>query len=85
PRPPNQFVLYRRDKHKEIVISHFEAGMTISNIEISKLVGKMWQQESAEVKAKYAAMQKEEARKHAEMYPGYKYAPRKMVQRRSKR
>jgi hypothetical protein len=76
PRPPNSFILYRRDKHAEILLqSNTEKGM--NNNTISKVVADMWKNESLEVKALYAAKADEEKRKHFLKYPDYKYQPRK--------
>jgi hypothetical protein len=74
PRPPNSFILYRRDKHAEILLG---TEKSMNNNTISKVVADMWKKESLEVKALYAAKAEEEKRKHFLKYPDYKYQPRK--------
>ncbi|KXS15771.1 hypothetical protein M427DRAFT_98607 [Gonapodya prolifera JEL478] len=85
PRPPNSFILYRREASRAIISEHLERGEAISNIKVSKLVGERWANESREVKQKYAKMALECRKKHMELYPGYKYTPRKQKPRRCKR
>ncbi|KAK0725630.1 high mobility group box domain-containing protein, partial [Lasiosphaeris hirsuta] len=72
-RPPNAYILYRKDKHKELKESH--GG--IHNNEISVLTGAMWKNETPEVRAKYyaksLAMKDEIIRRH----PEYRYKPRR--------
>src|SRR5437762_8345286 len=46
PRPPNSFILYRKDKQPEILAKY----ENISNNEVSKIVGQMWRNEPSEVK-----------------------------------
>lgn len=76
PRPPNSFILYRRDKHAEILMnSNTERGL--NNNAISRVVADMWKKECPEVKALYAAKADEEKQKHYIKYPDYKYQPRK--------
>jgi len=82
PRPPNQFILYRKDKHAEIVARD---GRALANNEISKLVGEMWRTESPEVKAQYAVRALAAKNDHRAAYPNYKYQPRKNKPKRSKR
>jgi hypothetical protein len=82
PRPPNSFILYRREKHSEIVAQHQSQGAkAMNNNMISKIVADMWRQESPEVKAIYAAKAEEEKQAHLLKYPGYKYRPRKSAKR----
>ena len=76
PRPPNSFILYRREKHMEIM-AQYKGGKTLNNNVISKIVANMWRQETPEVKARFAAKAEEEKRAHMIKYPEYKYRPRK--------
>ncbi|KAJ3335084.1 hypothetical protein HDU93_006552 [Gonapodya sp. JEL0774] len=85
PRPPNSFILYRRDCSRAIIAEHLARGETISNIRVSRLVGERWANETKDVKEKYSVVAEECRRKHGEMYPGYKYTPRKVKPRRGKR
>lgn len=41
------------------------------------MIAEMWREESAEVKAQWQQLAKEEEQQHAAMYPGYKYTTRK--------
>ncbi|TPX37639.1 hypothetical protein SmJEL517_g00594 [Synchytrium microbalum] len=85
PRPPNSFILYRRERHAAITSQYKNsAGKVLNNNVISKIVASMWQNESPEVKATYTAKAEEEKKAHREKassyitrYPHYKYQPRK--------
>ncbi|WBW72328.1 M-specific HMG-box DNA-binding transcription factor Mc at silenced MAT2 locus [Schizosaccharomyces osmophilus] len=72
PRPPNAFILYR--KEKQSLLSETNPGMT--NAEVSKLVGQLWKEESNEVKLKYFKMSECYKTEHEKLYPNYKYQPR---------
>ncbi|KAJ3326670.1 hypothetical protein HDU76_012735 [Blyttiomyces sp. JEL0837] len=76
PRPSNSFILYRREKHAEIM-SQYKGAKALNNNVISKIVATMWRQEEPDVKAKYAAKAEEEKKAHMLKYPDYKYRPRK--------
>ncbi|KAJ3101848.1 hypothetical protein HDU97_001022 [Phlyctochytrium planicorne] len=80
PRPSNSFILYRREKHAEIM-SQYKGAKALNNNVISKIVATMWRQEEPEVKAKYAAKAEEEKKAHMLKYPDYKYRPRKSPQK----
>lgn len=82
-RPPNPFILYRQEHHSKVLAEH----EGISNTEISKIIGKMWKNESEEVKNKYKEKAQEMKRRHKLMYPDYRFAPRKQeeIRRRKKR
>ena len=80
PRPPNSFILYRRDKHAEITTQNRGAKALNNNV-ISKIVATMWKQETAEVKAIYSAKAEEEKRAHMIKFPDYKYQPRKSIKK----
>ncbi|KAJ3191963.1 hypothetical protein HK101_007235 [Irineochytrium annulatum] len=76
PRPSNSFILYRKEKHGEIM-EQYRGTKALNNNVISKIVASMWRNEKPEVKAKYAAKAEEEKRAHMLKYPDYKYKPRK--------
>ncbi|KAJ3060492.1 hypothetical protein HK102_009473 [Quaeritorhiza haematococci] len=78
PRPPNAFILYRREKH-----STFK-DTDLTNNEISKIVGQMWNLESEEVKNNYRCMAEEHKRVHKQLYPSYKYMPKAKSKRKAK-
>jgi hypothetical protein len=82
PRPSNSFILYRREKHLEIM-GQYKGVKTLNNNVISKIVANMWRSESAEVKAHFAALADAEKRAHMLKYPDYKYRPRKSVSKKS--
>ncbi|KAJ3209967.1 hypothetical protein HDU82_009052 [Entophlyctis luteolus] len=76
PRPPNSFIIYRKEKHAELM-AQSSGTSTLNNNVISKIVGTMWKQEPPEVKAMYAAKAQEEKRAHMLRHPDYKYRPKK--------
>ncbi|GAA6006220.1 hypothetical protein JCM11491_002075 [Sporobolomyces phaffii] len=72
PRAPNAWILYRSARVKQLT----EGGNAPKlQSDLSKLVGTMWREESAEVKEMYARKASIEAKVHAEKYPGYCYRP----------
>ncbi|PVU94406.1 hypothetical protein BB561_002563 [Smittium simulii] len=73
PRPPNSFILYRKDKQEDVI----KTNLGVSNKEISIIIGKMWKSESPETKEKYKNLAENEKNKHKKLYPDYKYQPRK--------
>ena len=76
PRPSNSFILYRREKHVEIM-AQYKGGKTLNNNVISKIVANMWRSETPDVKALFAAKAEAEKREHMLKYPDYKYRPKK--------
>jgi hypothetical protein len=78
PRPPNAFILYRKDKQKSVQ----EREIGITNNEVSKVIGDMWKQETKEVKDHYQALAQQSREQHQKEYPGYKYAPRRPGERK---
>jgi hypothetical protein len=81
PRPANSFILYRR--HYQSQIQKNNPG--ISNNEVSKTLGEMWKTASPQERARFASMAQQAKYAHQEMYPDYKYRPRKSRVRRSTR
>ncbi|KAJ3236844.1 hypothetical protein HDU81_010310 [Chytriomyces hyalinus] len=82
PRPPNSFIIYRKEKHAELM-SKSTGTSTLNNNVISKIVGTMWKQEPPEIKAMYAAKAQEEKRIHMLKHPDYKYRPKKSPPKQS--
>ena len=78
PRPSNSFILYRREKHVEIM-AQYKGGKSLNNNVISKIVANMWRSESTDVKAHFAAKAEAEKQAHLLKYPDYKYRPRKSI------
>jgi hypothetical protein len=82
PRPSNSFILYRREKHIEIM-QQYKGVKTLNNNVISKIVANMWRQETPEVKAHFAGLADAEKRAHMLKYPDYKYRPRKTAAKKA--
>ncbi|KAJ9056738.1 hypothetical protein DSO57_1029848 [Entomophthora muscae] len=72
PRAPNSFMLYRKHKCKEVAANN----PSLDNNGVSHLLGKMWRNETPEVRASFVAMARETKRLHQIMYPHYRYSPR---------
>ncbi|KXN67256.1 sequence-specific DNA-binding high mobility group box protein mat-Mc, partial [Conidiobolus coronatus NRRL 28638] len=75
PRPKNSFMIYRQEKQYEAA-KHIEGS---NNKDISKLVGKWWNNETEEVKAYYRKKAEEAKKVHSKLYPNYRYCPKKSV------
>nr|AEP03812.1 mating type protein MAT1-1-3 [Fusarium subglutinans]QFP39745.1 mating type protein 1-1-3 [Fusarium sp.] len=73
PRPRNCWLLYRQSKSQEIIGS--VEGITAS--ELSRVIGKMWDEETPEIQAYWYNMAEKEEVNHKQQYPGYKYIPAK--------
>jgi hypothetical protein len=69
-------MLYRKDKQNEIPTSNHQS--------VSRIIGAMWKSESAETKAKYQALAQKERELHRKAYPGYKYCPKKRINKEKK-
>ncbi|OBT99156.1 hypothetical protein VE01_02603 [Pseudogymnoascus verrucosus] len=76
PRPPNAFILYRKDHHQLVK----DANPGIHNNEISVILGQKWNGESTEVRDHYLALSKQAKRDHLLQYPDYQYRPRRPEQ-----
>ena len=77
-RPPNAFILYRKHHHPLIVQSQPD----LPNCEISKVLGKQWHSEPADVHAEWTALADKIKKQHALENPGYQYAPRKSSEKK---
>ncbi|KAJ3032377.1 hypothetical protein HDV00_007588 [Rhizophlyctis rosea] len=73
PRPANSFIRYRKDNHAQVMSEH----PALSNCELSKIIAKQWAEEKPEVRREYEEAAKRGREEHKEMYPDYKYKPRK--------
>ncbi|KAK4117600.1 hypothetical protein N656DRAFT_744074 [Canariomyces notabilis] len=82
-RPPNAYILYRKDKHGEVKAEN----PGLDNNEISVIIGAMWKAESSEVRAEYHEKAQEVKRNLMIAYPDYRYIPRKSheIRRRARR
>lgn len=71
PRPPNAFMLYRSDFWRRYKEHPFEK----DHRRISCIAAICWKALSQHERAVFEAYAEDEKRRHAEKYPGYKYAP----------
>jgi hypothetical protein len=72
PRPKNAFILYRREKQK-----YFKSNFrSIHSKDLSRIIGKMWRNETQDVIRTYERLAEEEKLQHISKYPLYKYAPK---------
>ncbi|KAF4984448.1 hypothetical protein FZEAL_411 [Fusarium zealandicum] len=78
PRPPNAYILYRKERHS--MVKDMNPGIT--NNEISQVLGKCWNMESREVRAKYKDQAEVIKQNHREKHPGYQYKPRRPYEKR---
>ena len=69
-RPRNSFIIYRSEKYTELKSNN----LIIDGKMISKIIAKMWNEESPEIKNIYALKAQEEKQIHGIKYPDYKYA-----------
>ncbi|KAL1858333.1 hypothetical protein Daus18300_009951 [Diaporthe australafricana] len=71
PRPSNSWIIFRKEKSKELR----ESKPNMSAGEISTEASRQWKAMSDETKGFYQAMAKEEALQHKIKYPDYHYRP----------
>ncbi|KAJ2160940.1 hypothetical protein GGF46_001860 [Coemansia sp. RSA 552] len=71
-RPPNSFIVYRSQRHNELV-KQYRGGNKV----ISGIISKEWRNLSREEKKKYEDIAAAKKREHQLLYPNYKFAPRK--------
>ncbi|KAK3904984.1 mat a-1 [Staphylotrichum tortipilum] len=83
PRPPNAYILYRKDKHNEVKAEN----PSLHNNEISVITGAMWKSETPEVRAKYHQKSLDIKAHLMALHPNYRYSPRKSseIRRRAPR
>ncbi|CAI2162784.1 13305_t:CDS:1 [Funneliformis geosporum] len=70
PRPPNGFLLCRKNVHKEARLKGF-CNMRV----ISKVTGMLWRSATPEEKESYEKLSVQVNKLHSQRYPGYKYRP----------
>ncbi|CAB4386999.1 unnamed protein product [Rhizophagus irregularis] len=70
PRPPNGFLLCRKNVHKEARLK----GICNMRV-ISKVTGMLWRSASTEEKETYEKLSAQVNNLHSQRYPGYKYRP----------
>ncbi|RIA92987.1 high mobility group box domain-containing protein, partial [Glomus cerebriforme] len=74
PRPPNAFIIYRRRMRLQL---REQQPLRFKESELSKEIGKLWNEESDEVKEFYHTLAEHAKQKHMRKYKGYKFNPRK--------
>lgn len=78
PRPPNAFILYRKNQQAHIL----QQNANLCNNDVSRIIGSMWNGESPAVKQRFHLLAQEMKEKHRAMYPMYRYCPRKSQRKR---
>lgn len=78
PRPPNAFILYRKNQQAHIL----RQNANLCNNDVSRIIGSMWNGESPAVKQRFHLLAQEMKEKHRAMYPMYRYCPRKTQRKR---
>ncbi len=73
PRPPNCFMIWSKEKRKEIA----QNNMFNSNIDTSIMLGKIWSSMSDKCKIQYKNKADVLKYEHKLKYPNYKYQPKK--------
>lgn len=80
PRPRNAFILYRSSvaaASKTQTQSHARPCTAQQDV-LSREAGRMWRAESEGVRRHFEQLAQEEKRRHALLYPEYRYAPKKV-------
>ncbi|GBC04466.1 hypothetical protein RclHR1_00570022 [Rhizophagus clarus] len=80
PRPPNAFMIYRRNKAAEI--KYLLEGE--KSAVISKIIGNMWKEERDEVKELFKTMARVAEKRHAKKHPNYSYKPQQNKEKRTR-
>ncbi|KAK5114241.1 hypothetical protein LTR85_010306 [Meristemomyces frigidus] len=80
PRPPNAFIIYRKDWHSRIVAQN----PGLHNNAISVIIGEKWKAEQEHVRAEYKRKAEEAKSQHAANNPGYQYQPRKPSEKKKR-
>nr|WRK64982.1 putative mating-type 1-2-1 protein [Ceratocystis harringtonii] len=78
PRPPNAYILYRKDRHRDA--KFFNPHM--DNNDISRLLGEHWRCESLAIREHYQKTAADYKEMFMLTYPDYQYRPRKANQRK---
>ena len=73
PRPPNAFIIYRKDWHPRVVAQN----PGLHNNAISVIIGDQWRNESEEVRTAYKQRAGDAKRQHEIDHPDYHYQPRR--------
>ncbi|RHZ49329.1 hypothetical protein Glove_522g90 [Diversispora epigaea] len=73
PRPPNAFILYRREKQPAILATNRH----MTNAEISRYIADLWKNESNETRLMWERYADQQKLNHMKAYPNYVYRPNK--------
>ncbi|KAJ7119596.1 high mobility group box domain-containing protein, partial [Mycena epipterygia] len=71
PRPRNAFILFRCDYGRQNERTTRERDQN----DVSRMVGHLWRNMTDDQRAPWVVMAEAEKKKHAALYPGYKYTP----------
>lgn len=71
PRPPNAWILYRRDQLRRLPRGQ------MTQADVSQFISKMWREAPEHVHAEYERMAEEEKAEHKRLFPDYRYRPMK--------
>ncbi|KAJ2812544.1 hypothetical protein H4S07_001325 [Coemansia furcata] len=71
-RPPNSFMIYRSERHNELV-KEYKGGNKV----ISGIIAKEWHSMGREAKKRYEDMAAVKKREHELLYPNYKFMPKR--------
>ncbi|CAI2162681.1 12279_t:CDS:1 [Funneliformis geosporum] len=77
PRPPNAFIIYHRNKSKELAKSKSIGKCESYERHPSKTVAEMWKEEPEAIKLRYQREADLALVEHKKKYPFYKYKPKK--------
>ncbi|KAJ2391008.1 hypothetical protein GGI23_005512 [Coemansia sp. RSA 2559] len=71
-RPPNSFMIYRSERHNELV-KEYKGGNKV----VSGIIAKEWHSMNPEHKKKYEDLAAMKKREHELLYPNYKFMPKR--------
>ncbi|KAJ2006265.1 hypothetical protein H4R26_001485 [Coemansia thaxteri] len=71
-RPPNSFMIYRSERHIELV-KEYRGGNKV----ISGIIAKEWHSMGSEAKKRYEDLAAVKKREHELLYPNYKFMPKR--------
>lgn len=80
PRPPNAWILYRSDKLQELPPPPVGQSK-LTQAQVSKIIAAEWKKEPEEVRNFYEQRAEKAKAEHARLYPNYRFAPMKKVDR----
>ncbi|GAB7359580.1 hypothetical protein MBLNU230_g6766t2 [Neophaeotheca triangularis] len=80
PRPPNAFIIYRKEWHPKILAQMPH----LHNNQISVIIGQQWRKEADSVKEIYKRKSESAKSQHALDHPDYQYQPRKPSEKKKR-